>query len=277
MPPKTAGLSRIFGEIAASACQACPNRARIPAFHGKRSVSKSDPICPFCVLPAPKPAGNIDDMYSNESADVFRIRQALGDLRAETRAVSSDVLARIAGNGGNLDPLELVRRVAEDELAFTLPRDEDLVFAVLLAAALPDDDFPAFAHATVLLLIDRLSAGGSRDDLYWNWDAFADQYRLAEAQTRAAIMGGFRALTLSRGLWLSNPPTERDCLTLIDDRPDEAALSAEDAGALWQARSRQDAPLTREERRVFRFLVEREAGMAPSDPEAAPLVPPIPR
>lgn len=157
---------------------------------------------------------------------------------------------------------------------FVLPRDEGMLSALVLFAAMPDDDFPAFLFATALLIADRLHFGAGRDDLYWNWDAFADHYRLADDVRRAAIMGGFRALALTRGLELSDPPGERDCLTepeiALGDPPD-----AEDAGRLWSRTVRQPGALTSEQKSHFRFLVERDIGMAPPDPETCPVVPPL--
>ena len=211
-------------------------------------------------------------MFVTGFADVFRLRQAIADLSHQVATASPQVLARIADQGRTTGSSELLRHAAGAG-TFDLPRDDDMLSAVLLAAALPDDDHRAFTVATALLLLDRLKNGGGRDDLYWNWDAFADHYRLAAPAMRAAIMCGFRALTFARGLYLSHPPTPEDCLTEpgfatdLDPSPEEAAR-------LWRARVAQTAPLTADERRLFRHFVEREAGMAPEYPDSCPPVPP---
>jgi hypothetical protein len=218
---------------------------------------------------------HILEMFITSSADVFRTKQAVADLSHQAVMASPQILARIAKGGRETGPADLLRHVAGDGI-FVVPRDEDMLSAVLLAAALPDDDFPAFTTATVLLLLDRLRNGGGRDDLYWNWDAFGDHYRLAAPPLRAAIMCGFRALTISRGLYLSHPPLPSDCLTEQDYRSPQR-LSDTEAGRLWQDRSMNREPLNSDERRFFRHLVEREAGMSPSQPETCPTVPPLSR
>ena len=196
----------------------------------------------------------------------------MSDLSHQITTASPQVLARIARQGRSTGSADLLRHAAGPGV-FEMPRDEDMISAVLLAAALPDEDFRGFTVATALLLLDRLQNGGGRDDLYWNWDAFADHYRLAPDPQRAALMNGFRALIVSRGLYLSNPPTAGDCLTEREFDPD-LTLSAEEAGRMWAERASRSEPLTGRERRLFRHLVERDEGIAPAQPQTCPTVPP---
>jgi len=216
-------------------------------------------------------------MFSKSAADVFRQRQAVADLRFCVTTAPPVVFTRVAVGAPGLDPQSVVRHVASDGLIFDLPRDEDLLSAILFAAAIPDDDFPAFIAATQLLLLDRLLMGDGRDDLYWNWDALSDHYRLADTTDRVAIMGGFRALITLRDLNLPNPPSEADCLSAPDDAPPDPRQSPEDAGQDWSIRAKLVAPLSPQERSHFRHLVERDAGLAPPDANTCATVPPLPR
>jgi hypothetical protein len=211
-------------------------------------------------------------MFVPSAADVFRSRQAVSDLSHQITTASPQVLARIARHGRSTGSADLLRHAAGAGV-FEMPRDEDMIAAVLLAAALPDEDFRGFTVATALLLLDRLQNGGGKDDLYWNWDAFADHYRLAPDVVRAALMNGFRALIVARGLYLSNPPTEWDCLTETDFDP-ELTLTAEEAGRMWTERTSRTEPLTGRERRIYRHLVERDESIAPDQPQTCPTVPP---
>jgi len=215
-------------------------------------------------------------MFNISSADVFRQRQTVADLRFVATTAHPAVLTRIASGVSGLDPQIASRHVASGATTFQVPEHDDLISVLLLAAALPDDDFPAFIVSTAMLLLDRLQKGGLRDDLYWNWDAFADHYRLADDAERAAIMGGFRCLMRVRDLYLSHPPTDADCMTWPEFLPMNGSTTAEEAGRLWTQRSRDFAPLKPEERRMFRHLAERAEGMAPPDPNTCPTVPPMP-
>lgn len=213
-------------------------------------------------------------MVVKSAADVFRVRQAAADLRFLGQAAKPSLLARVADVSPELSAETLMLHVAARGPTFVLPRDEVMMSTLILCAAMPDDDFPAFLFATCLLIADRLHFGAGRDDLYWNWDAFSNHYRLADDVRRAAIMGGYRALAIERGLDLSDPPTERDCLTepeiALADPPDP-----DEAGRQWSRVVRQPGALTAEQKSHFRYLVEREAGIAPPDPETCPVVPPL--
>lgn len=218
------------------------------------------------------------------AADVFRTRQVISDLTAHITRAGRSAFCRISPRHSRLDGLF----AAPDDGggAFAFPRDRDLYGEVLLAAALPDDDFPAFTTATVLLLLDRIGHGAGMDDLYWNWDAFADHYRLADPPVRAVIMNGFRTAAAMGRVSVSQPPEPEDCFTArrqdvlaLLRRSDVPALcaaieqdvSAGEAGELWS-----DWPadrLTPETVAGFRYLYERPASVAPAQPDTAALIP----
>ena len=145
------------------------------------------------------------------AAEVFRTRQVVSDLTALIAHAGRSAFHRITPQSARLDGLFAAS--AEGRGCFRFPRDRDLYGEVVLAAALPDDDFPAFTTATALLLLDRIQYGSGEDDLYWNWDAFADHYRLADPPVRAAIMNGFRTAAAAGRVSISNPPDDDDCLT----------------------------------------------------------------
>ena len=165
---------------------------------------------------------------------------------------------------------------------FSFPEDEPVYTAILLAAALPDDDYPAFTVATALLLSDALQDGDGSDDLYWNWLTFAPQYRVADTPVRAALMNGFRALHRSGRVPLGTGPSDADCmsrtrsetLSLIQSEAVHAALlseeiSGETAGRHWASAG----ALTQSALRVFRYLYERPSSIVPITPEDAALLP----
>ena len=218
------------------------------------------------------------------AADVFRTRQVMSDLTACIAQSGRSAFCRITTRKTRLERLFIAN--GDDGGRFEFPRDLDVYGEVLLAAALPDDDFPAFTAATVLLLLDRLRDGVAEDDLYWNWDAFSDHYRMADPPVRAVIMNGFRAAAAAGRVSLSPPPEAGDCLTRsqaevlvglrrIGDgglaRAIEANVSPREAAVLWQRASGE--ALAPERLAGFRYLYERPDCLAPLDPGTAALIP----
>ncbi len=166
------------------------------------------------------------------------------------------------------------------------PEESRLASQLLLAAALPDDDFTAFIAATSILIVNRLSGGWGEDDLYWNWDAFAAHFRLAEPAERAALMNGFRMMDAAGLVTLDTGPTEEDCLTRPMPEVVEALGQADpldltsailadvtprEAGRIWQGNSR--VPHSPPTLAAFRYLYERPVSLAPELPTMAPLIP----
>lgn len=215
------------------------------------------------------------------SAEVFRTRQAVRDL-VEAVEVHRDAMHRLGVTGADRDAI--TRITADGRLDAEGQRDT--YSTILLAAAMPDDDFGAFIGATLLLLADRLQGGISEDDLFHNWAAFREHYHLADPPVRAALMNGFRLAKERNLIELVEPPNERECVTF--SRGDVVAtlqsvglhdlgkavrnnVSAEEAGALWQH--------TPPDQHIwqllvgFRYLYERPESMAPPTPKDAPLIP----
>ena len=220
------------------------------------------------------------------SADVFRTRQALGDLRSFIRRAPEDTKARmIAGFPSSTgDGAAVVARLLSEDVKFRHPQDFEVHTSVLLAAALPDDDFPVFLYATALVLSDMLQADDPPDPLFWNWNAFHAQYALADPPVRAALMNGFRVAELAGRIELDPPLDPNLCLTLsrdavlsvLDGSGERALLaailsetSAEDAGRLWSHTDTVSAPALA----GFRYLCERPKGLAPTDASSAALIP----
>ena len=215
------------------------------------------------------------------AAGVFRTRQAVADLTACIDMGNRSAFGRIVLQGGGLNRLSTV--LDERGGRFDFPRDTRIYGEVMLAAALPDDDFPAFTSATALLLLDRILGGDGEDNLFWNWDAFADHYRLADPPVRAALMNGFRVGAERGVVSLGTPVDPDDCLTdgreavlrALGVYPVADALlgdtDAEEAGRLWALHSRNR--LSDPEQRAFRYLYERPQSMSPPFPETVPLIP----
>ena len=215
------------------------------------------------------------------SAEVFRTRQAVSDLHDVVRfhreaverlgrsGAESAVIADVV-SAGNLVP-------ALDTRAFV---------SILQAAAMPDDDFNGFVVGTALLLLDRLQDGAGSDDLYWNYEAFRDHYRLADPPVRAALMNGFRTAELRGRVRLPEHPRPADCLsrhlddildTLRADRQEALAEIIESdpsptlAGQLWSEASREDMAWTT--CAAFRYLYERPLSMIPDSSDEVMLIP----
>lgn len=217
------------------------------------------------------------------AADVFRSRQASSDLMSYLSGPGHTSLRRLSSGGGVRE--RLLRAVGERSGRFVFPGDRKAYGEVLLAAALPDEDYPAFTAATALLLLDRIGGGHGEDDLYWNWDAFRDHYRLADPPIRAMLMNGFRVGATAGCVSLAHLPNPDDCLTR---RPDqivprlrrsgfgeiaeavEGNAHPETVGRIWILCSRRDPPP--EIVASFRYFYERPASFAPPDPENAPLI-----
>lgn len=219
---------------------------------------------------------------STSIADVFRIRQALRDLTEAVR-INHDAVLRLGTTGAEK---EAVVRIVEAGCRIDMPGDNRAFTQLLLAAAMPEDDYPAFVAATAILLTDRLRSGGGTDDLYWNWKAFRDHYRLADAPVRAALMNGFRMAEEMGLVTFDTGPDATDCLTSTSEDVlsmlqgsglDELVLAieteapADQAGALWTEAD--TGTLTWQALTGFRYLYERPVSMAPEHPESATPIP----
>lgn len=130
----------------------------------------------------------------------FRPLQASHDLVHLAKEAPSATLRRIAAGVPTADMAQddarraLFALVHEDRCRLVAGRTLALHETLLLAATLPDEDFEAFALATMILLADRLQGGAGPDDLYWHWDALAEHYLTAAPVERAAIVRGFHGL-----------------------------------------------------------------------------------
>ena len=222
----------------------------------------------------------------NGTANVFRIRQAVGDLRALMAETSTATIQRILSDmPGDMSDAEraLDGTLSRSGGRFDLPRDGALYSAFLLAASQPDQDFPAFIAATGLLLLDRLQDGQGSDDLYWNWDSFRAHYALADPASRSALMNGYRIGALTGRVLIDAPPDPEDCLTLGRDgllasaaHPEILALIRAEAdprmaGEAWTGMA--DYQSDPADIAAMRYLYERPASMAPPAPERVRLIP----
>lgn len=223
----------------------------------------------------------LSSMFTS-SAEVFRRRQVVSDLIGVVRAHGS-ALDRL---GSTLAERDDISEIVAQGCILTTPEQDRLASHLLLAAALPDDDFPAFICATSILVANRLSQGRGQDDLYWNWDVFRMHYRLADPPIRAALMNGFRAMDVAGMVTLDGGPSEDECLSMSEvdvlaalapSDPLELApaISAKihetEAGQLWHAAANQT--LDEPTRAGFRYLYERPLSMEPELPEAVHLIP----
>jgi sugar/nucleoside kinase (ribokinase family) len=220
------------------------------------------------------------------SADVFRTRQAIGDLRSLIRHTPEETRSRlIAGFPTSVeDGDRMIERIVADGVRFRHPDDFEVHTSVLLAAALPDEDFPTFIFATALALSDMLQADDPPDTLFWNWNAFQAQYVLADPPLRAALMNGFRVAELAGRVELDPALKHVDCLrvsrdavlSVLDGSGERALMAAilsevdaREAGRLWSAVDTVSGPAVT----AFRYLCEREEGLAPPDATSAALIP----
>jgi hypothetical protein len=233
---------------------------------------------------------------------MFRRRQAIADLTSERLAFPLAAVRRIgAGVGlGRSGTPDLQRRL---EWYFSgkaplseLRRDSLVHGMVLMASALPEDDFEPFLAATVLLLLEQLSVENGTDDGFWNWRRLSPHYRLAAPGTRAAIMCAFREAQRLGRMSQRGRPTAEDCLTAPRDEVLAALGSASsadpllamvgqavseeigqrEAGDLWATLYRDVARLPETSRHAaeagFRYLYERPRSMEPAD-SGVPVIP----
>lgn len=215
------------------------------------------------------------------SADVFRTRQAVRDLLEVVHRHRSAVY-RLGETGA--ERAEIVS-ITEGGCQI-VDADTRAYSSLLLAAAMPDDDFDSFVAATAILLADRIQGGAGEDDLYWNYDAFRDHYRLADSPVRAALMNAFRHGQIQGYVKLPDTPQPEACLTR--QRADvlqilsaegngllcetiQSDSSAATAGALWTAAAKR--PLSLAVKIGFRYLYERPVSLAPDRPNDVPLIP----
>ena len=240
---------------------------------------------------------------SNSDTTDFRRRQAIADLRHQTLILSAATVRRmVAGIGIRSSRASGLQKRLEWYFSGKVPlsnlrRDGVLFGAVLMASALPEEDFEPFIAATALLLLERLVAEGGTDDGFWNWRRLAPHYRLARPSQRAAIMCGFREAGRLGRISLAEGPEADDCLSaprkqvldalapLSGNSPTVAAIEtailndadARRAGALWAGSHRVLFDLPEAERHAavagFRHLYERPASMDTppgTDPPAIP-------
>lgn len=216
------------------------------------------------------------------AAEVFRTRQAVRDLNDAVRAHPS-AMQRLGTTGAER---EAISRIIANGCVLTFPDHARAYSQILLAAAMPEDDFPGFVVATGILIASRLQFGAGEDDLYWNWDAFRDHYRLADPPIRAALMNGFRMMNDTGRVRLSDAPAEAECLTRQSEdvismletagqfelsRSIGDGVSAEDAGRLWQMAA--SKRLNWQSLSGFRYLYERPSSIDIRQPEMAELIP----
>ena len=216
------------------------------------------------------------------AAEVFRTRQAVRDLNDAVRAHPS-AMQRLGTTGAER---AAISQIVQNGCVLTFPAHARAYSQLLLSAAMPEEDFPGFVVATAVLVANRLQFGDGEDDLYWNWDAFRDHYRLADPPIRAALMNGFRMMNMTGLVNLSNPPQDADCLTRMSEdviamletagqfelsRSIGDGVSARDAGRLWQVAATKT--LSWQSLSGFRYLYERPSSIEPREPGATTLIP----
>jgi hypothetical protein len=240
---------------------------------------------------------------STSDPGAFRLRQALADLNRQKLLFPLATVRRIGAGmafrrSSTPDPQRRLEwyfsgKVPTGELG----RDPLVEGAILMASALPEDDFETFLAATVLLLFARLSAEGGKDEGFWNWGRLAPHYRLAQPDLRAAIMCGFREAHRVGRVTLPERPGERDCTTLprqevldrlarhraeypllsLVERAVEEEADAQHAGDLWATQNRNVGRLPDGPRLAalagFRYLYERSLSMAPPPGYDVPAIP----
>ncbi len=215
------------------------------------------------------------------TAEVFRTRQSVQDLLEVVR-LHRDAVYRLGMTPADRSEIEAI--VSN---SCVIPDDHPRAYtAILKAAAMPDEDFNAFVAATAILLADRLQFGGGEDNLYWNFDAFRDHYRLSDPPVRAALMNGFRTAHRAGRVHLRNEPDPLTCLTrskfdvmhMLDATQPNPLLeaiamdaTAKVAGQLWRHASERES--TWSNRVGFRYLYERSATMSPDQPATTKLIP----
>jgi len=240
---------------------------------------------------------------STSEPDTFRRRQAIADLRHQAFILPAATIRRI-GAGMDLRTPRASNLQKRIEWYFrgkapltNLRRDPAVLGAILMASALPDDDFEPFLAATALLVLERLATENGPDDAFWDWTRLAPHYRLAEPPVRAAIMCGFRESRRLGRIAFPGEPEPDDCLTKSRDEVIAGltslgtrhpllesvaqAVSAEadgpEAGKLWAQFSRDVTSLPDEARHAvegaFRYLYERPASLYMPPDADAPIIP----
>ena len=235
-------------------------------------------LSPVAAHLSPSPPRIAKGMPSS-NAGSFRMRQALSDLTNSVVSGRNSILRFSVRSHAEAYP-----RLMANGGRFSLPDDRDLYADVLLAAAMPEEDFPAFTTATAILLLDLLQNGEGTDALFWNWDSFETHYRLADPQIRASIMNGFRLGFEMGTVKPETPPSSADCLTLSQDKVAEMLIntapqdvaravssdaSAGQAGLLWAREGADSGPSALA---GFRYLYERPISLTPPNPMTAPLI-----
>ena len=240
---------------------------------------------------------------STSDNGTFRRRQAIADLNRQRLLFPLATVRRIgAGIGYRSQSGPDVQRRLEwyfsgKAPAAELRRDGLVHGSLLMASALPEDDFEPCVAATVILLLERLSGDGRPDDGFWNWRRLAPHYRLAPAALRAAIMCGFREAQRLGLVSMSGGPEAQDCLTAPRDdilaalgrerehltllSPVEKAIRTEldalEAGGLWAMLSGRIARLPEAPRHAaetgIRYLYERPVSMAAPAGTDLPVIP----
>ncbi|MEO1537879.1 MAG: hypothetical protein AAFR73_09120 [Pseudomonadota bacterium] len=214
------------------------------------------------------------------TADVFRTRQAVADLLEIVR-LHRDAVNRIGASNADMASIKSI--VLNDGV---IPDDGSRSYSsILLAAAMPDEDFAAFVASTGILLADRLQSAGGEDDLFWNFEAFHDHYLLADVPQRAALMNGFRLLHTSGRVRLLQPPEDRFCLSrseldVLQVLEGEKAIhltdllvaapSPEEAGQRWEAIAGKRKSFA--DQIAFRYLYERPESIKPVSASGAPII-----
>ena len=237
-------------------------------------------------------------MFTSDFGE-FRRKQAIADLRHHTRSFPLATVRRIgAGIDVRREGANLQQRLEwyfRGKLPLSnLRSDAPASGAVLMASALPDEDFESFVAATVLLVLERLTSENGPDDGFWTWRRLAPHYRLAGPSVRAAIMCGFREAQRFARIALDEGPEPGDCMsasrdeilaTLRDDHPALALVrnavmedpDASSAGALWMAQHRTVDTLSDDRRRAahrgFRHLYERPTSILIPAEAGAPVIP----
>ncbi|MDJ1008222.1 MAG: hypothetical protein QNJ13_10410 [Paracoccaceae bacterium] len=244
-------------------------------------------------------------------ADGFRTLQAVRDLRVLAALAPVEAWARIAAGipDGWMAPIEAQAALMALAEGREIDPDirEETMSAVRLAAALPKEDFAAFLTATMILLAETLERGEGVDDVYWLWQTFRGDYRVAAAIERAAIVQAIRRIGLLRGDTMALPETAPDrstapaaALRPLLERlrpkglapPDangsgdlarlllealSSAEAAEETARRWQTHgadlARSAAP---EVLAGFRHLYETRDGWAPTTEVTIPLLDPPP-
>jgi hypothetical protein len=144
----------------------------------------------------------------------YRTLQAICDLRSVARLSGDATRARIAaGTNGEFAAEDLANLIEAEGCRIARPQTQRLHQALVLAAALPNDDFDAFQISTAILIADRLQRGLGQDDLFWHWDAFRDHYRIAPPHVRAALMNGYHRMEAEGLVSLEDPPEPADLVT----------------------------------------------------------------